>query len=178
MDVDQMIEDILRREGGFVNDPADRGGATNFGITHKTLSRYLGRAVTVDEVRDLSKDLAREIYETQYFIAPRIDTLPARIQPFAFDCAVNHGPKRAIRFVQQVCNAAGFGPVDEDGIMGPQTRSAAIAADDQMGDLFLNALVEERRNFYRLIVARDESQRRFLAGWLNRAGEFEVKGAA
>ena len=89
-----------------------------------------------------------------------------------------YGPKRAIRFVQQVCNAAGFGPVDEDGIMGPQTRSAAIAADDQMGDLFLNALVEERRNFYRLIVARDESQRRFLAGWLNRADEFEVKGVA
>lgn len=174
--VDQMIDAIIRREGGYADHPADNGGPTNFGITQATLSRYLGRAVSVGEVQRLSRDLAEEIYRTEYFLAPRIDTLPARIQPFVFDSAVNHGPKRAIRFVQQVCNATGFGPLDPDGVCGPQTRRAAAEADRVMGDWFLAALVEERRNFYRLIVRNDPTQEVFLKGWMNRVAEFDVEG--
>lgn len=172
--VEQMIDDILRREGGFVDHPADSGGPTNFGITQRTLSRYLGRAVSVGEVRRLSRELAEEIYRTEFFLAPRIDTLPPRIQPFAFDSAANHGPQRAIRFVQQVCNATGFGPLDVDGVCGPATRRAAQEADQAMGDWFLAALVEERRNFYRLIVQNDPSQEVFLNGWMNRVAEFDA----
>lgn len=172
--IDQMIEDLLRREGGFVNHPADRGGPTNFGITKRTLARYLGRPVDVDEVAELSVDLASEIYRRQYFRAPRIDALPERIQPFVFDSAVNHGPRRAIRLVQQVCNAAGFGELTLDGINGPNTRRAAVEADQSMGDWLLAALVEERRNFYKLIVEIDPTQEVFLNGWFNRLAEFEV----
>ena len=58
--VDEMIDDILRREGGYVNHPADRGGPTNYGITQKTLSRYIGRAALTSEVKNLSEDVARE----------------------------------------------------------------------------------------------------------------------
>ncbi|MGI9492917.1 MAG: glycoside hydrolase family 108 protein [Geminicoccaceae bacterium] len=175
--VDAMIDDILRREGGFVDHPADRGGATNFGITIKTLSRYLGRAVTVSEVRGLSVDLAREIYRRSYYIEPRIDALPDRIQPFLFDAAINHGPRRAIKFLQAVCQDCGFGPNGIDGIAGPNTRRAAEAADQAMGDWLLAALAEERRLFYRLIVERDSSQKVFLAGWMNRVDEFDVEVA-
>ena len=91
-----------------------------------------------------------------------------------FDAAVNHGPGRAIRFVQQVCNDAGFGPLAVDGACGPLTGRVAAEADRAMGDWLLAALVEERRNFYVALVERDPGQRVFLKGWLNRLAEFDV----
>lgn len=176
--VDEMIDDILRREGGYVNHPADRGGPTKFGITQKTLSAYIGRVALAKDVENMSEDLAREIYERNYFNGPRIDRLPEAIQPFIFDCAVNHGPRRAIKFVQSVCNQAGFSPaLDVDGAMGPQTRKAAEWAQQEMGDVFLKALLEERRNFYRVIVEHNPSQAVFLNGWMNRVNEFETEVA-
>lgn len=170
--ISQLINEVLSREGGFVNHPADKGGATNFGITQATLSRYLERVVTVDEVRALDVQTARDIYELQYYHAPRIDKLPEAIQPFVFDCAVNHGPRRAIKLVQQVCNEAGFGPLTVDGLMGPRTKAVADACNAAMGEWMVVALVEERRMFYLKIVERDESQRVFLKGWLARANSF------
>ena len=172
--VEQMIDDVIRREGGYVDHPRDRGGPTNFGITQSTLSRHLGRPASADDVRRLSRAVAADIYRRDYYEAPQIDRLPGRIQAFVFDAAVNHGPGRAIRFVQQVCNAAGFGPLEVDGQCGPQTSRAAAEADRAMGDWFLAALVEERRNFYLALVERDPGQRVFLNGWLNRLAKFDV----
>lgn len=169
--VADLITDILKREGGFVNDPRDRGGPTKYGITKNTLAAWLGRPVTVDEVRTLDEDTAREIYERNYYIAPRIDTLPDDVQPVVFDCAVNHGARRAVGFVQKVINEAGFGPVDVDGIIGPGTRAAAAKAAE-MGPFFCNAIVEERLAFYESLVDSDPSQIRFLNGWRARAESF------
>ncbi len=174
--VDRMIDDVMRREGGFVDHPADRGGPTKFGITRATLASYCGQPVGAAEVAALNPDQARQIYRRDYYFAPRIDQLPARIQPFVFDSAVNHGPARAIGFVQQVCNQAGFGAgsgLAVDGVCGPRTVRAAHDADWAMKDWLLAALIEERRNFYHAIVARDPGQASFLDGWLARLGEFE-----
>ena len=170
--IDHMINDVLAKEGGFVNHPADKGGATNFGITQATLSRFLERVVTVEEVRDMDVQVARDIYELRYFRNPRIDKLPEGIQHFVFDCAVNHGPRRAIKFVQQVCNEAGFGPLTVDGLMGPRTAAVANTCHADMGDWMLVALVEERRMFYLRIIDNNESQRVFLKGWMARATSF------
>lgn len=172
--VDDLLDEVIAREGGFVHHPADRGGPTKFGITQRTLSVWLGREASADEVRTLDEATAREIYERDYYRAPRIDTLPEAIRPQVFDCAVNHGPRQAIRFVQRVVNLAGFGPVDVDGVLGPQTREGAGRAQVEMGPLFNNAIMHERRNFYRTIVARDPKQEVFLTGWLRRAEEFEM----
>ena len=172
--VEQMIDDVIRREGGYVDHPQDRGGPTNFGITQSTLSRHLGRPASADDVRRLERSVAAEIYRREYFEAPHIDALPDRIQSFVFDAAANHGPGRAICFVQQVCNEAGFGPLALDGQCGPRTRQAAAEADRMMGDWLLAALVEERREFYFALVERHPEQRVFLRGWLNRLAEFDV----
>jgi lysozyme family protein len=176
MDIlNDMISNILRREGGFVDHPADRGGPTKYGITIKTLSGYLGRAALRQEVEALSEAVARDIYERDYYVSPRVDRLPASIQPFIFDCAVNHGTRRAIKFVQSVCNEAGYQPrLSVDGAMGPNTKKAAEWAEARMGDVLLKALIEERRNFYRAIVAARPSQEVFLKGWMNRVEEFET----
>lgn len=171
--VGEMIDDILRREGGYVDHPSDRGGPTKYGITQATLSEYKGRPVSFQEVAQLEEPVAREIYASRYFLGPGIDQLPDSIQPFIFDCSINHGPRRAIKFVQSVCNQARYNPpLEEDGAMGPKTREAAKWAAILMGPVFYRALLEERRNFYRAIVTSDPSQNVFLKGWMNRVDEF------
>jgi len=172
MTIDEMINEVLRKEGGFVNHPADRGGPTKFGITQATLSRFLEKAATVDDVRLLDIETARDIYELRYYHQPRIDKLPEAIQPFVFDCAVNHGPRRAIQFVQTVCNEAKLGPLAVDGFMGPKTKAVADACYAAMQGWLLLALIQERKMFYLTIVANDESQKVFLKGWLARANSF------
>jgi lysozyme family protein len=172
--VDGMIEDMIRRDGGFLDRPVHRGGPTKFGITQAALTRSLGCAATALDVAALSPDQARQIYRRDYYHGPRIDQLPARIQPLIFDSAVNHGPGRAIAWVQQVCNLAGFGQLMVDGVCGPRTIRAAHDAAWAMKDWLLAALVEERRNFYCAIVERDPSQAIFLDGWFTRLREFDL----
>jgi len=172
--IDEMIHDVLVREGGYVNHPADKGGPTNFGITQKTLSRYYGYAATVEEVQSLTREVAEEIYRRNYYYGPGINSLPDLIQPFLFDCAVNHGPRRAIKFLQKVCNEAGYQPtLSTDGAVGPNTRRGAEWAMREMGHTLLDALIEERRNFYLMIVEANPSQKVFLNGWMNRVNEFK-----
>lgn len=115
---------------------------------------------------------ARDIYELRYYRTPRIDKLPEAIRPLIFDSAVNHGPRRAIKFVQEVCNDAGLGPLVVDGLMGPKTKSIADACYEMMQEWMTAALVEERQMFYVNIVTHDADQLRFLNGWITRARKF------
>lgn len=171
--VDDLIDDVIRREGGFVDYPHDRGGPTKYGITQRTLEERYGRRVTVDEVREMPESTARRIYADRYYKGPRIDELPAIIRPQVFDIAVNSGPVRAIKMLQDAIDAAGF-PCDKDGIIGPNTRRQCFAAVELMGEHLINALVTLRELFYFRICARDPSQKVFLQGWLRRAGEFRI----
>jgi lysozyme family protein len=168
------IEVILEHEGGYVDHPADKGGPTNWGITIDTYSRWLGRRATIDEVRNMKKEEAREIYESQYLTGPRIHTLPEPPRTQVLDMAVNHGPRNGIRMLQRTINLAGFGPADVDGAIGPQTRRLTEQAMKEMGNYFNNALVEERLKFYNNIIERNPSQRVFIRGWTRRAESFRL----
>ncbi|CAN5118689.1 hypothetical protein BH11PSE10_BH11PSE10_09220 [soil metagenome] len=171
---EQMIDDILQREGGFVNHPNDRGGPTNFGITLRTLAAWRSPLpVDVPDVRNLRIDEARQIYRGNYFTRPKIDQLPALIQPVMFDMSINHGPAAAIKLLQQVLNDKGRA-CGIDGGIGDETLRCAEAACKAFGKDLVNALVAKRISLFEKIVAGDESQRVFLAGWLNRAKEFAV----
>jgi lysozyme family protein len=172
--VDEMLETILRHEGGYVDDPTDRGGATNMGITQQTLSEWRGRPVTKEEVRALTKEEAKAIYRSRYFSGPKIDALAAAVQPLAFDMCINHGPGGAIRLIQTALQKMGY-PCEVDGGVGPNTCGClddAIA--DHGWETVNNNIVDERAAFYQRIVENDQSQRRFLRGWLNRAESFRV----
>lgn len=173
MNLETLLEELLRREGGFVNHRHDRGGPTNWGITQRVLEKHLDRPVSIDEVKNLDKELAKEIYLADYYYGPRINTLPEEIQAQVFDMAVNHGPRRAVKMLQEVLNMAGF-TADVDGMIGPSTRKMAQSAQEQMGHLLNNALSEYREHFYRQIVANNPSQAVFLKGWLKRAREFRI----
>ena len=171
--VEDMIDAILVREGGFVNNSSDRGGPTNFGITQRTLAAARGRPVLVEEVRAMKVDEARAIYRSNYFTAPRIDELPALLQPVMFDMSINHGPGTAIKLLQLVLTSVGCSCTVDGGI-GDETIERTVKAVSEEGENLINLLVDKREDFYRQIVAGDASQGVFLKGWLNRAKEFRV----
>ncbi|WP_158657982.1 glycoside hydrolase family 108 protein [Agarilytica rhodophyticola] len=175
VDVNRLIDDVLSKEGGFVDHPSDKGGATNFGITRQTLAKYLSEKVTVDDVKNLDIKTARDIYEYNYYLSPGIDRLPECIQPFVFDSAVNHGPRQAIKFLQNACNSAGFGALINDGIIGAKTVERSAACFNSLGNWMLVELVAERQIFYANIVYRDSGQSVFMVGWMRRAMSFLPK---
>jgi len=173
-DVADMIAALMRREGGYVNHPADRGGPTHFGITQATLSTYLGREASLSEVENLKAPLASLIYLKNFYYGPGIDQLPETIQEFVFDSGVNHGPRQALIFVQHSCNLLGAKPpLKEDGIMGDNTRRAASTAARRFSARFIKILIAERRHFYFKIVEAEPAQQVFLQGWLKRLAEFD-----
>lgn len=166
--VDLIIDDIVRREGGYVNHAADKGGPTNWGITQATLSEWRKQPVTEFQVRTLSESEAREIYRDRYITKPGFDTIPdAGVKGFLIDYGVNSGPGTAAKALQTVLG------VQADGSIGPQTR-AAIAAVTNWPAVY-NALIAQRSQFFLGIVGRDHSQAVFALGWRNRIAEFKPR---
>ena len=180
--VQDLAEEIVAREGGFVNDPADPGGATNHGVTIGTLRR-LGLDLTGDgqvteaDVRRLTRAEAVTIFVDHYFRKPGIAHLPECLQASVFDMYVNAGAN-AVRLLQRLLARMGF-PCTEDGVIGPATceaaRQAAEAAPNHLADAYA---IARRNYYYRLGDARPAS-RRFArrrdggkGGWITRAEEF------
>ena len=158
-----IIEDILSREGGWVDNPADHGGPTNLGITLSTL-RTMRPGATVDDLKSLTKQEAGAIYESEYIIAPGFNVIDHEgLRGMCADAAVNHGPQRATILLQRAL------AVTPDGVFGNATRAALATAFPR---LVLAKMVRERMRFYARIVKGDVAQVQFLEGWLNRCAEF------
>jgi lysozyme family protein len=170
--VDEMIADIIRREGGYSNHKNDHGGATKYGITLETLSKWRGRPTGIENVKRLTKTEAADIYRTEYFLIPKINLLPLELRPVVFDMAVNMGPKQAIKILQRVI--ADYLPgISIDGVIGSKTLDAINELASVISyRYFVCQITGERINFYRGLVNRDPSQAVFLNGWENRAREF------
>lgn len=172
--MDDYIASTLAKEGGFVNRADDRGGPTKYGITQATLSEYLGRPVSIDDVRNMSIDTAKTIMKQEYYFDPQLDMLPASLQPQMLDMCVNHGQGNAIKILQRLINRLGYGNLVIDGEIGRVTAAAVVNCYAAMGSKLINALADARADFCRAIVANDQSQAGNLNGWLNRAESFKV----
>lgn len=164
MNPETIIDDILRREGGYVDLSADRGGPTNRGITQATLAGWRGRPVTADDVKRLTEVEAREIYRERYIVEPRLHkVIDPKVRALAVDCAVNHGPRQAVKLLQLAAR------VFPDGDLGPKTEAAV----NRMTPAALYArLCAARVRFYGQIIRRDSTQHVFAEGWANRVAEF------
>lgn len=116
---------LKQSEGGFVMNPHDPGGATNYGVTIGELSACRKRPCTVSDVRNLSWIEARDILKSQYWDAVHGDDLPSGLDYCVVDAAVNSGPVRAIEWLQ-----ASVG-VQADGHYGVITAAAVAAVNDR-----------------------------------------------
>ena len=165
MNVGDLIGDILRREGGFVNNDDDRGGATNYGITQDTLAQWRGKPVSVDDVRNLTRNEASEIYTARYYFQPKFDLIDNDdLAALVVDCGVNHGVSRAARWLQDATN-----DVVVDGMVGPITIEAVNSRSP--GYLY-RVILATRCRFYGRLITNDPTQATFAAGWANRVAEF------
>ncbi|HHH89709.1 MAG TPA: peptidoglycan-binding protein [Aliiroseovarius sp.] len=180
--VTEIAEEIVAREGGYVNDPDDPGGATKYGVTIGTLRR-LGLDLTGDgkvdrrDVKRLSREQARDIFITHYFRRPGIDALPEPLQASVFDMYVNAGAN-AVRILQRLLRKMGY-EIAVDGAIGPETIAAAQAAQMSAPDFFADAYGIERRNYYYALADRRPASRKFArrrdgskGGWILRAEAF------
>ena len=118
MSFERALAFVLSQEGGFSNNAKDPGGATNFGITRATLSKWRGKNVTREDVRLLTRREASSIYHRQYWQRCKCDQLPPALAFLMFDAAVNQGVGRAVRFLQKSIDTK------VDGIIGPNTLEA------------------------------------------------------
>jgi lysozyme family protein len=180
--VESIAADIVRREGGFVNDPDDPGGATKHGVTIHTMKR-LGIDLTGDgkvdeaDVRALSPDDCTRLYVQHYFNGPHLDLLPEPLQPSVFDMQVNAG-SNAVRILQRLMGAFGP-PLKEDGCIGPATAEAVARALERAPEHLVDAYGIARRNYYYRLGDRRPACRKYArrrngdkGGWILRAEEF------
>lgn len=180
--VRQVATEIVAREGGFVDDPDDPGGATKHGVTIHTMRR-LGLDLSGDgvinsaDVRMLSKSQAVDIFVRHYFEHPRLDLLPDELQPSVFDMYVNAG-SHAVKILQRLLRDMGFGIV-VDGVVGPKTARACRNAANPEAVTLRDAYGVARRNYYFRLADHRPASRKYArtragrkGGWIRRAEEF------
>jgi lysozyme family protein len=158
----KAIDYVLANEGGYVDNSADPGGETNFGISK--------RAYPYLDIKNLTREEAVTIYQRDYWKFDGFAT--QRVATKVFDTCVNLGPTQAIRILQLALGTVQVGPVVADGKLGPQTIDAVNTADeDKLVDEFKARLAK----FYcdeavGDATGLDNSNRRgFVLGWLRRA---------
>ncbi|BBU56882.1 hypothetical protein KU6B_31470 [Mameliella alba] len=180
--VRRMAEEIVAREGGYVNDPDDPGGATKYGVTIHTMRRLgldldgNGRVDAAD-VRQITREQAVTIFLTHYFVKPRIAELPEPLHATVFDMYVNAGGN-AVKILQRLLNQMGE-QVSVDGAIGPQTIAAAARAYAKAPHHMADAYGIARRNYYFRIADNRPASRKYArtraggkGGWIKRAEEF------
>ena len=101
---DEIIEVVLAHEGGYVDDPDDRGGATNFGVTQASFSKYKGRDVTKDEIQNMTVEDAKACYRQDFWDPARVDQFDEDLREVYFDIVLNHGQRNAVKIIQQAAN--------------------------------------------------------------------------
>jgi len=191
MTVDEILADVLAREGGYVEHPNDRGGPTNLGITMRTLEAWRGRRCTRAELKRLTRDEALQIYRRLYVEQNGIQRFDGHpIQAQLVDSAVLSGPVAAVKDLQQVLG------VTVDGIAGDVTYGAAVGMPtDVLGrrlaverTMRLVSIVARDRQRFRAtlkasletasvaaverVVTQDQDQSAFLRGWVTRSLSF------
>ncbi len=158
---------ILRSEGGFVNNRLDRGGPTNRGVTLDSLSAFLGRPATVDELQAMDDATTAAIFRLDYWAKIMGDGLPAGVDYIVFDEAVNQGPGRAARQLQSSAGCV------QDGVIGRVTLAHVTAMDPVA---LVQAIRREREAAYR--AAPPDQWAEFGAGWINRLDFVEPQAIA
>lgn len=173
-----IIAHIMVSEGGYVNNPADRGGPTKFGITLATLAAWRGYPVNAGDVEALTDAEALKIYRRRYLEDTHIEKIPnAELRAVILDAAVNHGPKAAIRMLQLALGCPA------DGVLGPGTLAAVPYLEPRRVAV---RQLAQRARFYGRMISKNltdadkdgiPDNTEFAAGWMDRVADL-LEGVA
>ena len=153
---DEVIERVLEHEGGYVNDPTDMGGETNYGITKRFYPNV--------DIKELTKYQAKEIYKRDYWDRNRVEEIPQELQYIFFDMCINMGRKTAVKILQMSAVSKGRN-IEVDGGMGPATRKAMVGVE-------IDRVRAYRVKYYADLVTNKPEQNKFYFGWYK--GSMEV----
>ena len=159
MRFEECLARVLKHECGYVNDPLDTGGRTNLGVTQRVWEEWVGHPVSEADMRALTPQKIAPMYKMKYWNPSYCEKLPKGLDYVVFDFAVNAGPGRSVKTLQQAIG------VVADGVIGPRTMAAINGANPKE---LISKFSDARTDFYQGIVARKPDQVRFIRGWLNR----------
>lgn len=171
----KLIDMILKHEGGFVNDPDDRGGFTYRGITRKNFPKWEGWEI-VDANLPLKngeiledetlEEYVRQFYYDNFYKPLKIDDISNLLISGHLLChGVNAGIKNSVKILQKAINKICKVSIAIDGIIGNITLS--YANGDKQNDI-VQELIKKRKEYYNNLAKRNPSQQKFLKGWINR----------
>jgi lysozyme family protein len=158
----KAIQVVLDNEGGYVNNPNDPGGATNFGISQRSFPNL--------DIKNLTRQQAIEIYLNNYWNPQNYSNInDQNVATKVFDFAVNAGPLTSNKLLQQACNTLGTSPALKiDGNLGPASIKAINSLDS---DNLLATFRTELVDYYTGLCNKNPKFNIFLKGWLKRAHE-------
>jgi lysozyme family protein len=162
---DSSFAKVIQSEGGYVNDPADRGGETNLGVTIGAWGAYINRAIQPGEMAKLTKSDVKPFYKSMYWDKVRGDDLPAGVDYAVFDFAVNAGVARAAKFLQRAVGAV------DDGVVGSGTLDRVAKIDPAV---LLKNFADQKQRFYNGLATTNPTQQKFLKGWLARVDHVQT----
>lgn len=165
-DFNKYTPTLKKLEGGFVDNPVDKGGATNKGVTLKTFRQYYGEDRTVEDLKNITEEQWQHIIKIGYWDKCKADEIDSQsVAEILVDWYVNSGVI-AIKIVQ--CSFL----LKADGVVGNKTL--ATINNGQAIDVFRH-IERLRRHYYIFLAMKNKSQERFLQGWLNRLDTFSFK---
>lgn len=172
IDLNKELDAILIAEGGYQNDKDDSGNyvngvliGTNRGVTPAALAKHRGvkaSSITVEDIKNVTEQEARDIFKEEYFYKPKLDKLPMDLQASVFDMQINSG-SNAIKILQKLVGTK------QDGIIGPKTLKAL-----EDNPVSVNEYADARIEYYNKVVTKSPEKKKFLSGWTSRANSYKV----
>lgn len=173
---EMAIPVILKAEGGWVSDPSDLGGETNFGISTLIIQRehitpeFLGldpaTAFQAGWLKPMKVDAAQKVYRQLFWDKYKYGNIAdQQCATKIFDCAVNCGPSRSHTMAQNAANTSGSSCA-VDGVMGPGTAGAINACNPK---IFMTNMCAEMAKYYTNIIAARPANAKFKNNWMKRA---------
>lgn len=186
--VKSQISRTIKIEGGYVNDPEDSGGETNFGITKSVAEEFQeswNDYLWTGCMKTMPLEFAQDVYTDEYYLKPRIDMIAECSEMIAeeiFDAGVNSGTRRPIKWLQTCLNVLNnrekyYKDISEDGYMGKGTQNALSKFLEIRGEkgenVLYNAVNCMQGAFYINLAHRREKDEKFVYGWLSHRLDFK-----